>query len=467
MKNCTINVDFNNRTGRKIRPMHGVGQPPILRGEPGVNPKLFHYLQEAGIPYSRLHDVAGSYGGGVFVDVPNIFPDFDADVNDPASYSFKHTDILIRELYRFGVEPVYRLGITIENSANIKAFHVFPPKDFKKWAEICEHIIMHYNEGWADGFNYGITYWEIWNEPDVVFNPDNIAQTWHGTDTEFFEFFKTAATHLKSRFGDSIRVGGYASIGFGGFERLDPDAEGVTYPEYTDYDDPEWKRAYRIDYAHRFLAFARDNNVPLDFFSWHCYSDIGPELILACEKHCRRILSKYGFDNVPDFLNEWNTERRDVRRRSSPETAANTFAVMLGSQRNETAMLNYYDAGIGQGVYRGLFNPDTHYPYKNYYAFKSFNEAYRLGDEVSSELIGEGLYVIAARDERHGVILISNTNDEPFALKFNVSGTDIDCGEVILTDDEYLYTYVGEIVKSSQLNVKEHSMIEIRVDIKE
>ena len=58
-----INVDFNNRTGRKIRPMHGIGQPPILRGEPGVTPTLFHYLEEAGIPYSRLHDVAGSYGG--------------------------------------------------------------------------------------------------------------------------------------------------------------------------------------------------------------------------------------------------------------------------------------------------------------------------------------------------------------------------------------------------------------------
>ena len=136
--------------------------------------------------------MAGAYGGGVFVDIPNIFRDFDADVNDPASYDFAHTDILIRELYNYGVEPVYRLGITIENSANIRAFHVFPPKDFQKWAEICEHIIMHYNEGWVNGFKYGITYWEIWNEPDVVLNPNNIAQTWHGTREEFFEFYKTS-----------------------------------------------------------------------------------------------------------------------------------------------------------------------------------------------------------------------------------------------------------------------------------
>ena len=41
------------------------------------------------------------------------------------------------------------------------------PKDFKKWAVICEHIIRHYTEGWADGFFYDMPYWEIWNEPDL------------------------------------------------------------------------------------------------------------------------------------------------------------------------------------------------------------------------------------------------------------------------------------------------------------
>ena len=49
-----------------------------------------------------------------------------------------------------------------------------PPKDYAKWARICEHIITHYTEGWADGFNYKITYWEIWNEPENI-------QMWQGT----------------------------------------------------------------------------------------------------------------------------------------------------------------------------------------------------------------------------------------------------------------------------------------------
>ena len=33
--------------------------------------------------------------------------------------------------------------------------------------EVCKHIVMHYNDGWNDGYHYNIAYWEIWNEPDL------------------------------------------------------------------------------------------------------------------------------------------------------------------------------------------------------------------------------------------------------------------------------------------------------------
>jgi len=467
MKEVKITADFSCGNGRKIRCMHGVGQAPILGGEASVNTLLFHYLEEAGIPYSRLHDVYGCFGGGRFVDIPNIFRNFDADVNDPASYDFAHTDVLIKALYDFGVEPIYRLGITIENWANIKAYHVFPPKDFQKWAEICEHIIRHYNEGWANGYHYGIKYWEIWNEPDVDLNPDEIAQTWHGTMEEFFEFYKTAATHLKRCFGDTIMVGGYASMGFGGFERLDPDADGVRFDfSVKAYTDPEYKRAYRINYAHKFLAFARDNAVPLDFFSWHCYTNAGPEVILACQRHCRRILERYGFGNIPDMLNEWSAYRKDAKYRGTPKVAADTLAVLLGSQKNEVEILCYYDAGIGVSVYRGLFNPLTFTPFPTYYAFRSFNTAYKLGEECNSGAEEEGVYTLAATDGERGAIIISNTLGEEITLKFDVKGCDINTSEVISTDEEYLYTMRDRAVKDGCLTVKAHSMTELRLSLK-
>ena len=72
-----------------MKPVHGVGQPPML----GTDFSMFHFLTEAGIPFSRLHDVGGVYGQNRFVDIPNLFRDFDADPEDPQSYDFAFTDL--------------------------------------------------------------------------------------------------------------------------------------------------------------------------------------------------------------------------------------------------------------------------------------------------------------------------------------------------------------------------------------
>ena len=180
-----LNFNFEKIIG-KIKPMHAVGQPPVELGNNGVEDDMFHYLTEANIPYSRLHDTGGCYASNVFVDIPNLFRDFDADENDPDSYDFAFTDELISKMVAAKVEPYFRLGVTIENAHMVKAYRVFPPKDSAKWARICEHVIRHYNEGWANGFHFGIKYWEIWNEPD---NEESIElnNMFKGTAEEYYE----------------------------------------------------------------------------------------------------------------------------------------------------------------------------------------------------------------------------------------------------------------------------------------
>ena len=131
-----LQVTFEQTIG-KIKPMHAVGQPPFY----GMYFEKFHYLTDAHIPYSRLHDTGGAYGRNVFVDIPNLFRDFDADENDPASYDFAFTDVLLSELMKAGVKPYFRLGVTIENPAQVKSYRSDPPKDYEKWARICEQII--------------------------------------------------------------------------------------------------------------------------------------------------------------------------------------------------------------------------------------------------------------------------------------------------------------------------------------
>ena len=240
---AVIKIDLSN-TVKNMKPMHGGGQPPI-RG--AANFCDFHYMTEAGIPYSRLHDVAGCFGAGKYVDIPNIFRNFDADETNPDNYDFTYTDLLIKNIIEAKVEPYFRLGITIENSAEIKAYYTNPPADYNKWARICEHIIAHYTEGWANGFTYKIQYWEIWNEPEC---PGQ--QMWSGTAEQYYELYDVAAKYLKKRF-PHLSIGGYASCGF----------SAVTT---ADVPIPDVEKGF-VTFFEGFFKYIKENNTPIDFFS--------------------------------------------------------------------------------------------------------------------------------------------------------------------------------------------------------
>ena len=107
-----MKVTVKEPNGKQIKPVHGVGQPPFL----GMDFSYIHYLSDAGIPFSRLHDLASHFNG--IVDIPFIFRDFNADPDDPDAYDFIFTDELMKALDSYGVEPFFRLGVSIENYRN-------------------------------------------------------------------------------------------------------------------------------------------------------------------------------------------------------------------------------------------------------------------------------------------------------------------------------------------------------------
>ena len=119
-----IFVDFHRIVG-PIKPIHSVGEPPYY----GTFLSNLHYLQQAGVPYARLHDIGMCGYSRRWVDIHHIFPDFSADATDPNSYDFAFTDCLINALVEHGIEPLFRLGTSIENDAAIKAYHIDPPAD--------------------------------------------------------------------------------------------------------------------------------------------------------------------------------------------------------------------------------------------------------------------------------------------------------------------------------------------------
>lgn len=420
-----ITYDYQKALGT-IKPMHGIGQPPLL----DIKTKYFKYLSEANIPYSRLHDVGGYFGGGMFVDIPNIFRDFDADETDPASYEFAFTDIIIKGLMEHQCEPVYRLGVTIENYHNIKMYRLAPPKDMAKWARICEHIIRHYTEGWADGFHYDITYWEIWNEPDNGID-ERTNMMWHGTKEDYFELYRVTSKHLRACFGDKIKIGGYASSGF--YAELKERtkngaiAMGMT-KEPTDW---ELRITYFVDFFREFLEMVSKEKLPLDFYSHHSYENVEKTLIM--QKFVEDELEKYGLGDVEIHLNEWNPNAK-IEERGTALACATATAMMCEMQNHKMDMMNFYDGRIGQSVYGGLFHPMTYKPLCTWYGFKAFGKLYALGQQVSCEWEKENLYVLAATDgTKKGTIIVNLGEDTEVATNLDSAMT-----AYLIDDDSFM-----------------------------
>lgn len=404
-----MNIDFGTVTG-PVKPVNGVGQPPLADA---LNTwTLMHYLGEAGIPFSRLHDTGGWLGGGLYVDIPNLFRDFGADEEDPANYSFAFTDALLTELARQSVEPIFRLGVSIENfvERGFPPMRILPPSDPAKWARVCEHVIRHYTEGWANGFRFTVTRWEIWNEPEnnpiVEKNP-----MWRGDWKSYCDFYGVVAPYLKAKF-PHLKIGGYGSCGF----YAGTDSQAVAAANSTP------RLQYFVDCAHEFLGRARAEGWPLDFFSYHTYS--GPKEALRQAEFADRLLSSYGFtrEKTERILDEWLPEPW-LGKLGSPRQAAEIAAGMIALQNGPCDIACLYDAACSSSIYAPLFNPLTRRPHKAYYAFVAFHELRKLGSAIPCRNVPDGLFAAAATDSTgRAALLLANLGEPPVPLPADYSG---------------------------------------------
>ena len=374
---ATVTVDPSVELGR-IKPMHAVNNGPAVK-KPGGDQKKgnFETYRDARIPYARTHDSINCVSGGAHTcDIDAVFPDFDADETDPRNYDFVFTDHYLDNIRRAGTEVFFRLGYTIEHGP--KKYGIMPPRDFAKWARICEHVIRHYNEGWGWGVDtapttrnivwsnqFNIVYWEVGNEPDLDYSGDQWKtnpRMWGGSAEEFFRLFGIAVKHLKARF-PALKIGGPA----------------VCY-------DQKW--------TDMFLSYCQTNAVPLDFFSWHQYART-PESFRINVRVFRDLLDRHGFEKTESILNEWNyvkgwgddfiyslrVESGDLNLKG----AAFTASVMNVCQSGPLDMLMYYDARTSTAM-NGLFERVTLWPMKGYYPFYAWSKLVDRGTQVACAL---------------------------------------------------------------------------------
>ncbi|MBR2414068.1 MAG: hypothetical protein IKB13_06170 [Clostridia bacterium] len=384
-KPTTIHVDFDTVVNEML-PVHNIGRMADYE----LNSQMNRYYTEANMTSCRTHDINCT-------DIYKIFPDFSKDVNDEAAYDFTESDKVLAAIIDAGMEPFFRFGISWSDP-EISRKHLQPPADFSKWAQICEHIILHYNEGWANGFRYDIQYWEIYNEPDCQPVPSE-NNFWQGTPEEFYELYDLTAKYLKNKF-PALKIGGYGSCGFYALTKTNAVNTGSS---------PQ--NQYFIEFFEGFLAYIAEHNTPMDFFTWHSYTTTWKNKQYI--GYVRDMLSAAGYENTEIIVDEWNfnpMENDKIDRRYG----ANQASMLIMFQHEGIDMAHYYCANYWpESVHAGMFVGDG-IPSSAYYSFLAFGEMFALGNQaaITNKSLPEDLYALAATGEDGQALLISNISEK-------------------------------------------------------
>lgn len=86
----------------------------------------------------------------------------------------------------------------------------------------------------------------------------------------------------------------------------------------------------------------REENVPMDFYSWHCYGSKVSDFTSDARRH-RAMLDRHGYTDTESILNEWNYVcgwsgdgwKRSLETEASLKGAAFIAAVMSACQREK------------------------------------------------------------------------------------------------------------------------------------
>lgn len=393
-------VDFTKVIGKINREQHGSNSTiPISGGGSfGIDYK------DMGFTFSRTHDWALWVPGQRIIDTHFIFPLMHLDAKDPKNYYFKPTDDIIKLCVNAGSKVFYRLGTSIEHTGP-NHYNTEVPADFEKYAEVLAGIVRHYTQGWADGFTYDITYWEIWNEPDLG------KAMWLGSDEEFARLFAIVLKRLKDEF-PNLQFGGPALCG------------------------------PKQDYFKLLFAECDRLGVKPDFVSWHCYT-ADPDELIAQPAPMREFLDSYGYNDTKLVINEWHYLANGygisdaawtapyIRKSAydgnigmgNIDSAVFNLAVLSGWQKTPLDIGCYYGAAPSNPSW-GFYNSDFARN-KCFYSMKLFGDfVANAVDMVETSEKTRKTYTIAglSQDRKKGYLIISNYRCDDETLGIDMKG---------------------------------------------
>ena len=231
-----------------------------------------------------------------YIRLDHIYDFYDVvrrDANGQLFFNWTKLDETVCDIYHTGAKPFFSLGYMPPTMSEDKTL-IGRPKDWSEWSLLVQKTIEHYSGintrlcGQIYGQWLTDIYYEVWNEPDLEsFGKWSI----YGGSKDYKTFYRVSvegANRAKNVY--HFLIGG-----------------PVTTAPYKNW-------------FQRFLDFTTENNIRIDFLSWHHYSKNADDFVddmrklndwLSPPQYAKyrtlpKIISEWGFDSDPNPIADTN-----------------------------------------------------------------------------------------------------------------------------------------------------------------
>ncbi|HEX3105831.1 MAG TPA: beta-xylosidase, partial [Terriglobales bacterium] len=213
----TVGVDIS-RTQGAIRPIwdfFGYDEPNYTYAPNGIK-LLGEIAALSPTPaYIRVHNLLTSGDGTASLKwgSTNVYTE---DAAGKPIYNWQIVDRIFDTFQHSAVKPLVEIGFMPEAlsthpepyrhdfpNGSIYTGWAYPPKDYKKWAELVFQFAKHLRERYGDT-KVKTWLWEVWNEPDIDY--------WKGTPEEYFKLYDYSADAVRRALPEA-KIGGPDSTG--------------------------------------------------------------------------------------------------------------------------------------------------------------------------------------------------------------------------------------------------------------
>ena len=319
------------------------------------------------------------------------------------TYHFEELDSLVGLLEEHGVRPYWSwcyIPFPLQQDGDWRK----GPVSLEQWQSMFRELAAHYRE---QGLR--IAYHEVYNEPDC-------GDTFFlGTMEDYTELYIRAARGLKEGDPDAV-IGGpnTAFINLTGAAAM-----------------------------HSFLEKVLEENVPLDFFSYHSYGCDTYQYI-SRTRQAREILAQYvDFDTTELHLNEYNSLIQPFLSDGPAEHSMGgaTMLTSFGQLLEETDVTLAHWAQFLDTGYEPLGSVDTKgrikAPYWAYWMYSQMPEERVLVKGLPEENEA-GLHALASADAESACILLWNDAPESRTAEIRLENSPFTSGkcEIYVMNDE-------------------------------